>query len=155
MPVHGRRHVSVFWFFYQLLFCFVGLCLFAQSASLQRVVKYQAMSNSAGIDDSRACASFPACTCAWRRRSRWPPAVTAACRTWRCWAWWRCGSRTTRTDASASSSATTTTKGYSCRCTPGHSSLSFSVNIVNMNPTQKLVCMFVRWQAKTMVGLVM
>ena len=53
--------------------------------------------------------------CVWRRRSRWPAAVTAVFRTWSCWAWSRSESQTRRADASASSSTTTTTKGCSCK----------------------------------------
>jgi len=60
-------------------------------------------------------ACWSVCTCVWRRRSPWRAGVTAACRTWRCWAWSPCVSQTTRAAASAWWSSTTTTKDYSFR----------------------------------------
>lgn len=73
--------------------------------------------------------------CVWRRRSRWPAAVTAVFRTWSCWAWSRSESQTRRVDASASSSTTTTTKGCSCKYVYQRSS-TFSETI--MWPTLKM-----------------
>lgn len=102
----------------------------------------------AGIDDLSVCVSSSAFTCVWRRRSRWPAAVTAAYRTWRCWGWWRCESQTTRMDVSASSSTTTTTKDYSCRY-PYHlyskhflQTLLFHPQILLKKPTWELATVF-------------
>lgn len=108
-----------------------------------------------GIDDLSVCVSSSVYTCVWRRRSRWPAAVTAAYRTWRCWGWWRCESQMTRMDASASSSTTTTTKDYSCRY-PFYiyskhclQTLSFHPQIYLKKPTWKLATIFFKKQNNT------